>query len=561
MEAYKYNHIYDTLNDNFNFDETQYGIYIRDVLNLLKESERKGETFIEIDNLYKEFEFEGNDWPEKHINALEKSGLIFSEDSPIIFEKRKLSFVKWSNKIKKILFILLKKINKNNTNSLKERETNSSDKKTTIINLFEDSNLVLLQGGPGTGKSTLILETILYYQNKNNYINIGLSAPTGKASSRLKASLDYKKKSDYKDDIDKIECQTLHRWIYHSFNKSGNLKYDLKELDIFVIDEMSMVNVDLFEIILNSLAKDCKLLLVGDANQLPPINSSSIWNYIFSNFTKNPFDSKIVNLEKVYRNSGDIVEVSKLIFNKNNNLFNYKLDQIYKNKIGSNIKLYKNKNKSIPENLVNNINLHLQNMKDAVRQLSHKSYIFNQEIENLYDCENNLVVEIFKKLNSQMILCKTNSGIWGVNDINKLILNQNKTYNFETWDEGMPIMCTENNNELGISNGDIGVIIGKGNLRKFLFRKFNKLNNQVAALIEPDKLENIVPAIALTIHKSQGSESDKVYILWNQNLSKSKIIEANNQTKIILKDNFEKRLFYTAITRAKKDLTLYYLNT
>ena len=561
MEVYKYNHIYDILKENFNFDEKQYGIYIRDVLNLLKESEKKGETFIEIDNVNKEFEFEGNEWPEKHINALDKSGLIYSEDSPIIFEKRTLSFEKWSKKIKKILGILLKKTNQNNTNSRLKRKSNSSDKKTTIINLFEESNLVFLQGGPGTGKSTLILETILYYLNKNNYINIGLSAPTGKASSRLKESLDYKKKSDYKDEIDKIECQTLHRWIYNSINKSGKLKYDLKELDIFVIDEMSMVNVDLFEIILNSLAKDCKLLLVGDANQLPPINSSSIWNYIFSNLTKNPFDSLIVNLEKVYRNSGDIVELSKLIFNKNNNLFSYKLDQINKNKISSNIKVYKNKNKSIPENLVNNINLHLKDMKASVRLLSNKSYIFNQEIEDLYDCEKNLVVEIFKKLNSKIILCKTNSGIWGVNDINKLILNQNKPYNFKKWDEGMPIMCTENNNELGISNGDIGVVIGKGNLRKFLFRKFNKFNKQVAALIEPNKLENIVPAIALTIHKSQGSESNSVYILWNQNLSKLKNVEGNNQKNILLIDNFDKRLFYTAITRAKKDLTLYYLNT
>ena len=354
-----------------------------------------------------------------------------------------------------------------------------------------------------------------------------------------------------------IECQTLHRWIYNSINKSGKLKYDLKELDIFVIDEMSMVNIDLFEIILNSLAKDCKLLLVGDANQLPPINSSSIWNYIFSNLTKNPFNSLIVNLEKVYRNSGDIVELSKLIFNKNNKLFNYKLDQIYKNKIPSNIKIFKNKNKSIPENLSNNINLHLQNLRTSVHLLSNKSYIFNQEIDNLYDCENNLVVEIFKKLNSQIILCKTNSGIWGVNDINKLILNQNNPYNFLNWDEGMPIMCTENNNELGISNGDIGVVIGEGKLRKFLFRKFNKFNNQVAALIDPNKLDKIVPAIALTIHKSQGSESDNVYILWNQNLDNTKSIEGNNQRKIILKDNFEKRLFYTAITRAKKNLTLF----
>ena len=107
--------------------------------------------------------------------------------------------------------------------------------------------------------------------------------------------------------------------------------------------------------------------------------------YIFK-FNKKSFDTSIVNLEKVYRNSGDIVELSKLIFDKNNNLFNYKLDQINKNKITSNIKLYKNKNKSIPENLVNNINLHLKDMKASVRLLSNKSYIFNEEIEDLYDC-------------------------------------------------------------------------------------------------------------------------------------------------------------------------------
>jgi len=561
MERYKYKHIYNILKENFNFDEIEYGIYIKDVLNLLKVSEKKGEIFIDIDNVNSEFEFEGDEWPQKHINALDKSGLIYSKDAPIIFENRKLSFEKWSKKIKKILDILLKRINKNDTNNKEVWKSNNYDKKTNIINLFKESHLVFLQGGPGTGKSTLILETILYYLNKNNYINIGLSAPTGKASSRLKESLDYKKKSECKDEIDKIECQTLHRWIYNSINKSGKLKYDLKELDIFVIDEMSMVNIDIFEIILNSLAKDCKLLLVGDANQLPPINSSSIWNYIFSNLNKNPFNSSIVNLEKVYRNSGDIVELSNLIFNKNDNLFNYKFEQIFNNKTSSNINIFKNKNKSIPESLINNTKMHLQNIKDSVSNLSNKSYIFNQRIDNLYDYENNLIIEIFKKLNLNIILCKTNSGIWGVDDINKLILNQNNIYDYSKWEEGMPIMCTENNNELGISNGDIGVVVGEGNLRKFLFRKFNRFNNQVAALIEPQKLENIVPAIAITIHKSQGSESDNVSILWNQNSSNLKFIESNNSKKIILRDNFDKRLFYTAITRAKKNLTIFYLNT
>ena len=123
-------------------------------------------------------------------------------------------------------------------------------------------------------------------------------------------------------------------------------------------------------------------------------------------------------------------------------------------------------------------------------------------------------------------------------------------------------MCTENNNELGISNGDIGVLIGKKENRKFLFRKFNDNNDLVVDFIDPSTLNSVVPAIAITIHKSQGSESEKVSILWTQ---KSQINRYKGDLKddnelIFFRDNYEKRLFYTAITRAKNFLDIYYLN-
>ena len=69
-----------------------------------------------------------------------------------------------------------------------------------------------------------------------------------------------------------------------------------------------------------------------------------------------------------------------------------------------------------------------------------------------------------------------------------------------------------------------------------------------------------IPALAITIHKSQGSESNNVNVLWKQNFNNSNLYNAN-KSEILLKNNFEKRLFYTAITRAKKNLKIYYLNT
>ena len=123
-------------------------------------------------------------------------------------------------------------------------------------------------------------------------------------------------------------------------------------------------------------------------------------------------------------------------------------------------------------------------------------------------------------------------------------------------------MCAENNNELGISNGDVGVLIGKNENRKFLFRKFNDNNDLVVDFIEPSTLENVVPAIAITIHKSQGSESKKVSILWTQKSQINKYKEdlEDDSKLMFFRDNYEKRLLYTAITRAKSFLDIYFLN-
>ena len=79
--------------------------------------------------------------------------------------------------------------------------------------------------------------------------------------------------------------------ILNSQNKSLKLKFKLKELDIFIIDEMSMVNIDLIESVLSLLAKDCKIILVGDKNQLSPVNNCSIWNYLFE-FVENSLIKK-----------------------------------------------------------------------------------------------------------------------------------------------------------------------------------------------------------------------------------------------------------------------------
>ena len=549
---FKYIHIFDILKRLFKFDSDKYGSYIKDVIYILEESRRNGETFIEIDKNSFYFDLIESGWPEKHINVLNECKLINNIDSPFIIYKRKISWVKWYKKVERVKNKL---VQKSNNKKLKNNNSNNKPNSIEFIrNVLDISDLILIEGGPGTGKSTLVIKSILDFLAKKD-LNIGLAAPTGKATSRLKDSID-SQVINKKSLLNNIECQTIHSWIDNSRYKLDKLKFKLNELDILVIDEMSMVSLEIFELVLSLISIECKLILVGDPNQLPPINSCSIWNYIFENLEENPLLNNTLSLKKVFRNNGDIIILSKSITNKNNSLLLKEVERINSN-INSNVKIYKSESKGLPALLIGEINDHLDKLRKHVKDLSSKEYIFEKSIDNLLIHEKESTNKILKVLNEKLILCQRNNGNWSVNNINEIIIGKNKPpYDLISLKEGTPIMCTKNNNSLGIYNGDIGVLIGLGSKRKYLFRKFNENNEPIVTLINPSDIENIIPAIALTIHKSQGSESQKVIILW-ENKSKLKTKEQTQKINFY-SNNHEKRLLYTGITRAKSNLDLYY---
>ena len=559
VEEFQYDHIYDIFKKYFKFEEAKFQYFIKDIIKVLIEFEKKGETIIDVDKVQINFDLFKEGWPDKHLKYLNQIVLNNSSKFPIFINNRKIGWSKWINKLDLVTNKLLNKINLEKKESLQKDLFDGEYIVDNIINIFKFSNLVLLEGGPGTGKTTLVINLILNLLKNNSYLNIGLSAPTGKATARLKETLNYRvEKQNINSGI--IECQTLHSWIYNSNNMSGKLKLNLKDLDIMIIDECSMLSINILESVLELINRDCKLILVGDANQLPPINSCSIWNNIFENKKEVLFKPCIVNLKKIYRNNGKIQELSKLIFQDNKVLFNQKVNQIINSNSKTNVNIEISRNKNLPQKLIKEVISFTKNLKIKTLKLSSKKYIFDNNIDNLLDFEKELVMDIFSILNSQLILCPRNTGTWSIKDVNSIVLKEKEPYDFLKIDEGIPIMCTENNNELGISNGDIGVLIGRNKNRRFLFRKFNKNNEPVVALIQPHRLENIVPAIAITIHKSQGSESKKVMILWNKDNKYLDKEDFSFKDFVFFRDKYEKRLLYTAITRARENLDLFYLD-
>tara|TARA_B100000965_G_scaffold149860_1_gene124630 strand:+ start:1063 stop:2769 length:1707 start_codon:yes stop_codon:yes gene_type:complete len=559
VEEFQYDHIYDIFKKYFKFEEAKFQYFIKDIIKVLIEFEKKGETIIDVDKVQINFDLFKEGWPDKHLKYLNQIVLNNSSKFPIFINNRKIGWSKWINKLDLVTNKLLNKINLEKKESLQKDLFDGEYIVDNIINIFKFSDLVLLEGGPGTGKTTLVINLILNLLKNNSYLNIGLSAPTGKATARLKETLNYRvEKQNINSGI--IECQTLHSWIYNSNNMSGKLKLNLKDLDIMIIDECSMLSINILESVLELINRDCKLILVGDANQLPPINSCSIWNNIFENKKEVLFKPCIVNLKKIYRNNGKIQELSKLIFQDNKVLFNQKVNQIINSNSKTNVNIEISRNKNLPQKLIKEVISFTKNLKIKTLKLSSKKYIFDNNIDNLLDFEKELVMDIFSILNSQLILCPRNTGTWSIKDVNSIVLKEKEPYDFLKIDEGIPIMCTENNNELGISNGDIGVLIGRNKNRRFLFRKFNKNNEPVVALIQPHRLENIVPAIAITIHKSQGSESKKVMILWNKDNKYLDKEDFSFKDFVFFRDKYEKRLLYTAITRARENLDLFYLD-
>lgn len=403
----------------------------------------------------------------------------------------------------KILFNIDKEVKK----SIENQSIKLSEIQIDAIKSCFEENISIITGGPGTGKTTII-NTISKIFIENGY-NISLCAPTGRAAKRI-------------EETTGIEAKTIHRmlgYIPSSYDDIGHFEYNEDnplDTDVIIIDEMSMVDLVLFEKLLRGIKDNTKLIIVGDVDQLPSVGAGNVLkDLINSNKIKY---TKLIDIFRQSENSNIIVNAHKInngqepILNeKNSDFFFLNTDA-----------------PSITRNVV--VDLISRRLPKAY------GYDYSKDIQ---------------------ILTQSRKGICGVFELNKLlqdILNP-KT---ETSDEILvgnklfrvndKVMQTKNNYNLsfiddegeesfGVYNGDMGHII-------FIDKSSNKLTVEMddKRLIEYslEDLDNLELAYAITIHKSQGSEF------------KSVIIPMFDGYKLLQTRN----LLYTAITRAKENIVL-----
>lgn len=369
-----------------------------------------------------------------------------------------------------------------------------NEEQLEAIKLSYIKNILIVTGGPGTGKTTII-NTIceLYRQmNKLSYDKlaerIALLAPTGRASKRISESTN-------------LPASTIHRFLKWNkeSNKFGINEYHKSSVDFVIIDEFSMVDTYLFDSLLKGLRYDTKIILVGDYNQLPSVGSGQLLK--------------------------DMIESESLHV--------VKLKQLYRQKENSNI-----------------INLAYQINENKLDQT-----IFNQTDDLTFiPIPQNKVVEEIVNIASNytdndqklQILAPMYKGINGIDNINISLQNvfnpESKSkkeiiINNVVYRENDKVIQLSNMPDENIFNGDIGYIETiKNGSKKEIYINFD--GNTVR--YTPANFQKFKHAYAISIHKSQGSEFDTVIIPL-----------VNNYGKMLYR-----KLIYTAVTRVKKKLYL-----
>ena len=436
-------------------------------------------------------------------NSFEESNIyldyLYVSESYIASKLAKMAL----NEDFKILFDIDKEIKK----SIKSLSIKLSKIQIDAIKSCFEENISIIIGGPGTGKTTII-NTISKIYLDNGY-NISLCAPTGRAAKRI-------------EETTGIEAKTIHRmlgYIPSSYDDIGHFEYNEDnplDTDVIIIDEMSMVDVVLFEKLLRGMKDNTRLVIVGDVDQLPSVGAGNVLRDLIN--SKKIKYTKLVDIFRQSESSNIIVNAHK-INNGQEPILNEKNSDFF---------FLKTETPVITRNVV--VDLISKRLPNAY------GYDFSKDIQ---------------------ILTQSRKGICGVFELNRLlqdILNP-KT---ETTDELLvgnklfrvndKVMQTKNNYNLsffdsdgeenfGVYNGDMGHII-------FIDKSSKKLtvemdDNRVIDYTLED-LDNLELAYAITIHKSQGSEF------------KSVIIPMFDGYRLLQTRN----LLYTAITRAKENIVL-----
>jgi len=414
----------------------------------------------------------------------------------------------------------------------------------------------VISGGPGTGKTSIVatILALLLKQAEPERLRITLIAPTGKSAAKLQEAIRNMKTklacpNSIKEEIPE-EASTIHRML-GSIPDSPYFRHNARNtlpVDVVVVDEASMVDLALMSKLIQALPLQARIILLGDKDQLASVEAGAVLGDICDTGTEHSFsqgfckDCKevtgytihtqqngtpeseirdcIIQLEKNYRFGSDsgIGAVSYAVNTGDGD----RAIKLMKSGVYGDITW---KNLPHPNDLP-------QVIKDTIIQ-GYGDYL---RAMNPFE-----VFQVFERFR---ILCALREGPFGVAALNILaeqILREERLINPDMiWYPGRPVLITRNDYTLRLFNGDMGIVLPDPSVNNEL-RVFFPATDGTVKKFHPFRLPEHETVYAMTVHKSQGSEFDKVLL-----------ILPDRESPVLTRE-----LIYTSITRAKKSVEIW----
>ena len=453
---------------------------------------------------------------------------------------------------------------------------------------------LIITGGPGTGKTTVVCYLLWELLKKSSFIDyqLYLAAPSGKAAERIHESvakalsgLSVQEKEKYPeiyDKLDRAKPYTIHRLLSYNpsingFRYNSENQFDAKS--IFIIDEASMIDISLFSSLLEAIPKEARVFILGDKDQLPSVQAGAVLGELLTKKTESVIALTKSNRFNENSEAGRLKNAmqdnealpSELLSKTNWDVWKVtSIFQIPDNK--------KNENEGKPKEFPVTTFVPPKKYDEKSKQIDEiitlwSSCFFNtlaedakKDLVNYTDSE---LEDLWKKAIAARILCAERKGIQGVEEINKKISQQiikslgDKNISSDEYFPGQLLMLTKNQKTFCLYNGDSGIVMKNENLMYLMLKKETQGNNteNESDLDKEMKLqgifkkgsfifyplhllpkESIETAYAITIHKSQGSEYPAILVF---------LPEQKGHPLL------NRQIVYTAITRTSGSTYIY----
>ena len=413
------------------------------------------------------------------------------------------------------------------------------------------NRITLITGGPGTGKTTTVVKLLaLLIATSQDTLKIHLAAPTGKAAARLTDSITNALAHMPAEVQSRIptQTQTLHRLLR---SNSRDIRVHQLATDVVVVDEASMVDLEMMARLLASVPPTARLILLGDKDQLASVEAGAVMSQLC---TGELLRAQTVTLTHSHRfdatsgigqwaqavnanNQNNVAAVQELWNAAPDWLSTVQTNTFEDGKSGSELTspMHKVTRLQLP-------NAHDVKLAPALRHgWRHWLSLLNEYRADISEqtsaCTDSQANNLLKAFSEFSVLCAVREGPFGVIQLNAHI---EKALGFTSaaWYVGRPVMVTRNDYALELMNGDVGICLPGPN--SVLRVAFPSLSGSVRWIV-PSRLDSVETVFAMTVHKSQGSEFKHVLL----------VVPVQDSTVLT------RELVYTGLTRAREDLTIW----